>query len=279
MTQILAKIRCRKKSCKYRKVVSTDKEVCGKINSLVSDCIEYDPNTRLESGEQWYKITCFSEKEFYDKELDRIEESSAAYPLLERNEWEQLNYLFWISEQHIYFQRIRNSMFIRKKKICLIGNSFVYVDNKEELALNDKPDAIYDKVNDILYFQKLQSLTQIFCGIDILYKEATNEETAAFLQESFIILKDGFDAEKVKSLNRKKIAMLKETLANLSDVKKAQTMAYIASYKPDLNYHDNAFEIASDEDLKYLLYGLQERFYTTPIGNKKRIANSIIPIE
>ena len=30
---------------------------------------------------------------------------------------------------------------------------------------------------------------------------------------------------------------------------------------------------------KNLLYGIEQRFYTTPIGNEKRIANSIIRIE
>ncbi|EFA5442641.1 ATP F0F1 synthase synthase, partial [Escherichia coli] len=35
------------------------------------------------------------------------------------------------------------------------------------------------------------------------------------------------------------------------------------------------FEISCDEELKLLLYGIEERYYTTRFGNEKRLANSI----
>ena len=36
------------------------------------------------------------------------------------------------------------------------------------------------------------------------------------------------------------------------------------------------FEVSTDSNLKKVLYGIDERYYTTPIENEKRIANSII---
>lgn len=33
-----------------------------------------------------------------------------------------------------------------------------------------------------------------------------------------------------------------------------------------------------NNDLKKLLFGIEQRFYTTPVGGEKRIANSVIPL-
>ena len=35
------------------------------------------------------------------------------------------------------------------------------------------------------------------------------------------------------------------------------------------------FEISNDDELKLLLYGIEQRFYTTPFGYEKRLANSV----
>ena len=37
-------------------------------------------------------------------------------------------------------------------------------------------------------------------------------------------------------------------------------------------------DIGSEENLKQLMYGIEQRYYTTPIGNEKRLANSITTI-
>ena len=57
-----------------------------------------------------------------------------------------------------------------------------------------------------------------------------------------------------------------------------QILSYIHSYceeKLKFDTENNKFEIKSDQELKFLLYGIEQRFYTTPIGKEKRLANSI----
>ena len=39
------------------------------------------------------------------------------------------------------------------------------------------------------------------------------------------------------------------------------------------------FTIESENDLKSLLYGIEQRYYTTLLGNEKRLANSVTTIE
>ncbi len=36
------------------------------------------------------------------------------------------------------------------------------------------------------------------------------------------------------------------------------------------------FTIGNEEDMKYLLWGIEQRYYTTPVTNENRVANSIM---
>ena len=37
----------------------------------------------------------------------------------------------------------------------------------------------------------------------------------------------------------------------------------------------STFEISDDDSLKLLIYGIEQRFYTTQFGQEKRLANSV----
>jgi hypothetical protein len=170
------------------------------------------------------------------------------------------------------------SSHILSKNLVCIGDAFEFKENTKFMVINDIPDAIYLKNQDKLYFKKLTSITSIFKGIEELYKEATEEETREFLEQSFICLDQGFSSEKVKKSNRKRIAMAMDTMKNFNNDEKEKIFDYIKDYCPDLERKKGAFVVRNDEDLKSILYGIDQRYYTTPVKNEKRIANSIIPI-
>lgn len=158
------------------------------------------------------------------------------------------------------------------------GEGFTYKTDCAEIVIRDLPDAIYDKTTDSLYFRRLESITGIFRGIDMLYREATQEETDTFLANDFISLKDDYSSNKVKTANRKRIALAAKTLSELDESDRKNIFKYIGDYCPDLKVSENAFEVGSENELKMLLYGIEQRFYTTPVGGEKRIANSIIAL-
>ena len=58
-----------------------------------------------------------------------------------------------------------------------------------------------------------------------------------------------------------------------------KTYLYIAEYCPDLKREDSAFSVGNEEELKLLTWGIQQRFYTTPVGNERRIASAVITME
>ena len=154
------------------------------------------------------------------------------------------------------------------------------MENEPIIVINNFADAIYKKDEDNLYFKKLTSVTSIFKGIEELYKEATQEETESFLENDFIKLDDNYSADKVKTANRKRIAMAMETLNRFSTEEKHSIFVYIKDYCEDLNFdeNDSNFTITNEDDLKKLLYGIEQRYYTTPLGNERRLANSIITL-
>ena len=68
------------------------------------------------------------------------------------------------------------------------------------------------------------------------------------------------------------------TLNALSDTDRKNIFAYIGDYCPELQADEGSFEVGTEEDMKKLLFGIEQRFYTTPVGGEKRIANSVIPL-
>ena len=72
------------------------------------------------------------------------------------------------------------------------------------------------------------------------------------------------------------------TLKAMSADDRTNMLGYIDDYcKQKLNYdqQNQKFEISTDDKLKLLLYGIEQRFYTTPFGQEKRIANSVQAID
>ena len=129
-----------------------------------------------------------------------------------------------------------------------------------------------------LVFRNLATISSIFPEIDELYREATQAEVVQFLDNDFISLANGFVANKVSKPNRKRIALAMATLDALPPQDKVGMLVYIDGYCGDKVKYDKVagtFEICDDESLKFLIYGIEQRFYTTQFGQEKRLANSV----
>lgn len=244
----------------------------------LNNSIQYDPNYKLEEDE-WFCISSFSEKEFC---IDLLTKQFVAveYDQITIANYVNINYLIAYQTKIYYFQKLSSNN-VLKKSFFEISDAPSIVNNKRLIIINDLPDAIYDKNNDTLYFKRLNSLSTIFKGIEELYKEATQEETQVFLENNFIQLVNEYSADNVKTMNRKRIAIAKETLQQFSPQEKKNIFGYIREYCGDLNFNEDReqFLISSEEDLKKLLYGIEQRYYTTRIGGEKRLANSILTLE
>jgi hypothetical protein len=239
---------------------------------------EYDSNYKLEDDE-WFGISFFSKKE-YTNELIRQDFNSTDYNLITKREYEKLNYLCsYQNERYYFFQKLSRSQTLKRRWLTFSEEPEI---RKEDpiIIIKTLPDAIYDEQEDTLYFKKLTTISSIFDGISSLYKEATQEDTDQFLRNDFINLTDDYDSSKVKTANRKRIAMAMDTFKKFDKKQKKSIYKYIKNYCVDLEFSekDKNFNVGNEEDLKLLLYGIEQRYYTTPIGDEKRLANSVTVI-
>ncbi len=278
MNQLLAKIKNRKQNFEsaFKKIID-DKSCYSFPNNIES--VNYDPNTLLEEG-QWYSINEFSKQDFCLSILKEDDINSADFAMLERAEFPKIDYICsYQDDKYFYFQKVRPTQLLLKKRLLFsFGNNFVYDENNASIVINLYPDAIYKKDEDVLYFQKLETISSIFKGIEVLYREATDEETTDFLNSDFIKVSSSLEISKIGKASRKRIAMAITIINKFSEEERHQILDY-TKQNSGLMQENGRFLIDNEDDIKKLVWGITERYYETPISKEKRIANSIINVE
>lgn len=274
LDQILGKVKQAGRGTTFKTVISDITLYSLAIED--SNCILYSPEHNLDE-ENWFVIKEFSTKEFC-LDILKGEINSTSFRTLEHTEIDKLEYIItYQNSNDFYFQKVQKTNVINRKFISF-GDEFTLVEGGKRIVINDLPDALYTRDNDTLYFKKLSSITSIFKGIDSLYREATDAEIVEFLSKDFLITNEQFTHTHVKIPNRKRIALAIEQLNSFGEEQKAVIFDSIKEYCPDLMSTNGKFNVNNEDDLKLLLYGIGQRFYTTPDGKEKRIANSIIRI-
>jgi len=241
-------------------------------------CVSYNPDHNLDE-DSWFIIEGFSNQP-YCLDFLTTDFDSKDYDDLQKNRFSKISCVCAVQGDDFYFQKVTPSLFVSKKMV-VFGEVAEIEQSDNRLVVNALPDAVYRRDTDSLIFRKLSTISSIFKGVDILYKEATNDEVTEFLEESFIELANGYEMEKVSKPNRKRIALAMATLNDMSEQDRKDMLSYIDSYcEQKLNYdkENRKFEITTDDDLKLLLYGIEQRFYTTPFGQEKLLANSVQPL-
>lgn len=276
MNSVFAKIKRLRKN-PYFKLISN----CTLYSPVIvtnGNCVVYNPDHNLDE-EVWFKIDNFSEKN-YCLPILKIDFDSKDFLSLTKSQFSRISFIMAVQDDDFYFQKVTPSQIIRKKTISF-GDVAVVENNENRLAINEFPDAVFFKESDRLIFKDLATISGIFKGIDMLFKEATEEDVTQFLSESFINLSEEYDVSKVSKPNRKRVALAMDTLATLTPDKRDEMLVYINDYcraKVNFDPQTGSFSINSDDELKLLLYGIEQRFYTTPFGQEKRLANSVQPI-
>lgn len=271
MDHLLAKVSDRRNQ--YRRMISGKKIY--KIPQDLSNCMKYAAEDVLDE-EEWFYIDNFSTSAFCIELLKQDYFNSTDYLDINKVEPEKINYLVAYQDDNAFlFQRVYISNMLHKKRFIHIGDDVEIRESNYGIIINDDPDAIYMKDRDYLYFKKLETIAPIFRGIDELYREATEDETKEFLNYDFIDLKDGFSVELVKKSNRRRIALATKILDEFTEAQINEVFQYTNEYYPDLKFNGDKFEVKNDNDLKNLLYGIEQRLYTTPITHEKRCASAV----
>ena len=236
--------------------------------------IEYSPDHNLDE-DSLFKVSNFTKKN-YCLDLLKKEILSADFNNIPDNKYKDVLYLCAVQKEIICFQKVTPSTYL-KRAILTLRKDAIIEESNNKILINSFPDAVFIPKQNILVFKKLSTISGIFEGMNELYKEATNEEVEAFFNQSFFALDGNYNVSKVGKLNRKRITFAKETFDKLGHKEKEEIINYIHQYCKDIQYNEQEkkFSISTDSQLKSVLYGIQERFYTTNLGGEKRLANSI----
>lgn len=276
MDCVFAEIKSHEKQ-KVKKVLS-DTRLFAAIEVEEKHLPDYNPDHNLDEN-SWFKIENFSEKSFCI-DICKTQFDSKEYDNLEKSSFSRIAFLLAVQGSDLYFQKTSPARFVCKKAI-IFGDVARLDVSADRLVINDQPDAVYFKEKDLLIFRNLATISSIFKGIDSLYKEATNAEVGEFLGMSFLSLGENYNVDSVSKPNRKRVALAMATLDKMSDDDKIGIISYVKEYcSHTLQYDADAgkFKIAKDDELKLLLYGVEQRFYTTPFGKERRLANSVQPM-
>ena len=246
---------------------------------VISNTLSYNDEYKLQD-EEWFVLENFSQKG-YCWDLLRNPFDATAYSNLPRNSYPNINYLYAVQERLYYFQKITKGKVLQKRLLSLtINQEPRCLDAGFVIIISDVPDAIYNSNEDRLYFRRLSDITNIFVGIDELYREATDMETTEFLGLDIIDVDADFTVDKVKPANRKRIKAAMDKYSTFTEEQKQRLHIYLQNYNSNLVYDVNTdkFKISSEKELTDLLNGINQRYYTTEIDGEKRLANSVITL-
>lgn len=229
----------------------------------------------MEDGE-WFKLDNFLSLGYENRLIGRTF-SSTDYNQITKQQYSKIDYLCSKQGDFFLFQKMSSTRFLSKKWFYISDAPTLEID-KPIIILNSFVDAVYDINGDSLYFRNIAKIKSMFSGIEELYREATQAEVDTFLEHDFISLEGTFTSNNVKTANRKRIAIVIDTLNQFTQDNKQQIFQYIRSYCEDVPVDGDKFLVSTEAHLKKILYGIEQRYYTTPIGNEKRLANSILKL-
>lgn len=261
--------------------VLSDNQLFKDINFDDIDVIAYTPDHNLDE-DSWFKIEKFSEQDYFPEFL-KDDLDSKYFKNISKEDYKKIKLLISSQNGDLYFQKVIPSFILKKKGFLSFGESVEFQQYENMITINELPNAIYFSDKNILIFKDLSTISSIFKGIDELYREATDEEVTKFLEQDFILLANGFLADKVSKPNRKRIALTTQSFNEMSEQERKDILEYIKEYCDEItlkyDWEAKKFCIENDTQLKYLIYGIEQRFFQTLVGKEKRVANSIIPIK
>lgn len=240
----------------------------------------YADDYKLEE-EEWFVIDEFTEKDyclqFLREEFIGVE---SPYKYISREDYKNIDYIISIQSENYYlFQKVTKSYVYKRHRMISWSDQAILINAEDLLIIKELPDCIFDKKANKLYFKNLSSITSIFIGINILYREATDNEVEEFLSLDIVNVAPQFSKEQVKTANRRRIKEAMKRYEDFTIQQRNKIPDYISKYC--LNIYDSAtnkFNISNEKELTELLNTLNQRYYTTEIDGEKRLANSVVKL-
>lgn len=215
--------------------------------------------------------------ELTSKEIDEISnfKNTTIANNIDKKSILKIKFIYLIYEDKIYFQRILPSNYIDKPFFSLFTEKDLakLEKNKKIIILNDKTDVMFD--GEKVYFKDFNNLEKIFKTFSKYYREAGEKDFENLQNSININFTKEFDLKKMNKTSLRKIAQICDNL-NIFQSYFSEYEIYARRYEPEnKNFKDGKFNIANNEDIKFLHDIIFEKFYTAQVAqNQKRLVNS-----
>lgn len=240
--------------------------------------IDYDPKDKIDS-EQWFIL----------KEFSKINESQIVLPeqTISFNKVEPSNYkeIEFISSflpnygtfgKVFLLNRVTPSLCIKGKSILNFETKIPTItDNPKILLLKDIPDGIYVPELDVLIFKNIDPLKPIFPSLEKLYRAASREEVEKIFNSPLIDLSIPYEEIGISNLKR----INGEFSRKIEDLTIEEINKKNKDYGLGLHCENGKVRLCTSNDVKNLLFILDERLYEGEASGQKRIATAIRQIK
>lgn len=272
-------VKTKGKAGTFCKVLS-DKTIYENLPEFVNSRPYQDGLSLLK--DQWFVLENFSQKDYAPK-LVKDAFNAVEWSQINREDYDKIDYLVAVQSggNKLIFQNITTSLILKRQSWLSFDEQPSLMNKEHVLVIHNNADAYYNRDNDSLYFQRLSAITSVFPGINELYNEATDEDVEKILQLDILNVSTDFTKSHVKTANRRKIREAMDMYDNYTPKQKEQLPIYLQKYCPDLVYDSTTskFGIDDEKKLSQFLNGLCQRYYTTEISNKKRVALITVEVE
>jgi|GEM_PF-5415042 len=240
--------------------------------------IDYDPKDKIDP-EQWFILKEF--KKINEGQIV-LPEQTTSFNKVEPARYKEIEFI----SSFIPTYRSLGKIFLLNRitpSLCIKGKSILnfetktptVTDNPKILLLKDTPDGIYVPDLDVLIFKNIDPLKPIFSSLEKLYRTASREEVEKIFNSPLIDLSIPYEEIGISNLKR----INGEFSRKIEDLTIEEINKKSKDYDLGLQFENGKVKLRTANDVKNLLFILDERLYEGESSGQKRIATAIRPIK
>ena len=232
--------------------------------------VPFEVNIKKWVEGQWYFIVLTEEQKEEMIGGYVTEAGTMGLDMMTKDQCTEVRTLYMVDAEEMLFTKVASRHIVQSRKYVSFSDKPELAEQGNSIVLTGEVDAYYN--GRLLFFKKFASIQTLFPGIKKVYKEATETTTNEFLSSPLFELKEEMNGDFIGLRNRKRIADIVETSAEMLKDPDAfgKYVTYAQDYDLDLEIADSKISLFDNADIQKVLGLFGESFYTTDVTGEKR---------
>lgn len=275
---LFAKVKGTKNNPPQHRILASDENSLEQFNfyfipNIIAK-VKFNPDRRLES-EEWYYV------ELNPEQISSMinpyilnEQTSGDLNKAVQSDYESIEVVYKVEESRAIFTKITDGYRVKNRTLLKFHDleQVQVVQEHDSILFNGDVHAYYNGAGK-LYFRDFGKIRSMFRGIDVFYREATQEEKRKFLDDELFDARE-IDVDHIGQRDSARIAMvLNDEIINFEDTTTHENIIAAAQKFSDiteLEITDTSKIVLNDtNDLKRILNIILSRYYVSEITGQK----------